>query len=103
MMSAVYPYPVTVVPMSSSVGYQWWMLPYNNSLIRHPTFQIGWQSEFSTSIIGDLENENNKCILFDPMFPVPLPLVDELQCKHNISDLIKMTDDFLCSPARELH
>lgn len=59
-------------------------------------------------MIGELDDllgttDANKCILLDPMFPVLLPYIDGMQCKHNVAELIGMTDDFLNSSTSQLY
>ena len=94
------PYPFTVVPLDGPVWHGRWMLPYNNSLIRHPIFHIGQRPEYAESMIGELDNllgttDADECILLDPMFPVPLPYIDGVRREHNIAELIEMTNSFL--------
>jgi hypothetical protein len=76
------------------------MTPCNINLVRWPAFRVGKREEGAETMIGELDDlmgteDADECIIYDPMFPFPLPHVDGMRRKHNVTDLIEMTAHFL--------
>jgi hypothetical protein len=102
------PYPMKLVPLDGPVRDTYWMEPYNINLIRYAIFRVGRREEGAKSMIGELDNlmgtaDAEGCNLLDPELPYLLACLEDSQRKHNVADLVAMTNTFLNSSVATLN